>query len=600
MYAKTFQQKRGLEKNLPMLKPGELAFTTDTKSVFVGSDEGNIEVPNKGVTDTLNTLLLNITKKALVMPEFFGASPTANAATNRSAIQQALDFGGHVYLGTPGTYLINSTLLIGSNTTIELGIGVTIKLANGSNCNMMRNKDAVNRNKNITITGGTWDYNYLNQVASNLDTMSIFLHKVDVLKIKDVTMLNTTKYTFLVADASDVSVDGITFNTHSDGLHFQPPLKGADIRNLKGTTGDDMLAFTIGDFATYEVSRGDFENISINGLYPVNALTAVKFAGNVEGRFKSINIENIFGTVQNHVIFFQNDLNLLETNIDDVFIKNVKATSNKGWSIFYAMVNTIKNIRMENITHVNGTDPAIRITNNTVIKNFSLKQFTSDWGAAIDLIRVDPNAKVENFTIDVANCAFADSANACSLLQVKGTVTLLNLINSKISYPADRGKVIDHLSNGTITEIRINNTEMLKGKNFFTQGATIPTPVYIFANGLNIENIGTAFDLYGIGEIRISQCRFKNLGGFPVNVRGSANVIVLGSGDFTERNFVNKETGGTCSVSGNGIRADAGQLTKRPGDTVYNTNASLSCGVGQVLTDGNTWKNLFTGATTSN
>lgn len=59
--ARTFQNRRGLEKNLPLLKPGELAITTDTKKVFIGNENGNIEITNKGVTDALSTQLVENT-----------------------------------------------------------------------------------------------------------------------------------------------------------------------------------------------------------------------------------------------------------------------------------------------------------------------------------------------------------------------------------------------------------------------------------------------------------------------------------------------------------------------------------------------------------
>lgn len=51
--SRTIQHKRGLEKNLPQLKVGEFALTTDTKKVFVGTDNGNVEVTNKAAVENL-------------------------------------------------------------------------------------------------------------------------------------------------------------------------------------------------------------------------------------------------------------------------------------------------------------------------------------------------------------------------------------------------------------------------------------------------------------------------------------------------------------------------------------------------------------------
>lgn len=84
----------------------------------------------------------------------FGASPDASAAVNTAAIQAALDVGGVVTLNTPGEYLINRTLRIGSNTTfICRG---RIKLADASNCVMLANRHAqsIVDIEGATISGG--------------------------------------------------------------------------------------------------------------------------------------------------------------------------------------------------------------------------------------------------------------------------------------------------------------------------------------------------------------------------------------------------------------------------------------------------------------
>jgi chitodextrinase len=46
------QIKRGLKNNLPLLEEGELALTTDAKEVYIGSNTGNVELPNRAYIDT--------------------------------------------------------------------------------------------------------------------------------------------------------------------------------------------------------------------------------------------------------------------------------------------------------------------------------------------------------------------------------------------------------------------------------------------------------------------------------------------------------------------------------------------------------------------
>ena len=55
----TIKLKRGLEATIPTLQEGELGFTTDSKKVFIGSTDGNIEIGGGGL---LSALLLKENK----------------------------------------------------------------------------------------------------------------------------------------------------------------------------------------------------------------------------------------------------------------------------------------------------------------------------------------------------------------------------------------------------------------------------------------------------------------------------------------------------------------------------------------------------------
>jgi hypothetical protein len=88
--------------------------------------------------------ILGITALPFHTPEQYGASPSATAAANTTAIQTALTLGGSVVLLTPGVYSISKTLLHPSNTSLTLGPGVQIKLANSADCALIRNTDCQN------------------------------------------------------------------------------------------------------------------------------------------------------------------------------------------------------------------------------------------------------------------------------------------------------------------------------------------------------------------------------------------------------------------------------------------------------------------------
>jgi hypothetical protein len=88
---------------------------------------------------------------------FFGASPSASATVNKAAIQSALNLGGRVTICTPGTYLVNATSTISSDTALYLGSGVTLKLAPNSNCSFFVNSQWQSSGGGITVTNGISD-----------------------------------------------------------------------------------------------------------------------------------------------------------------------------------------------------------------------------------------------------------------------------------------------------------------------------------------------------------------------------------------------------------------------------------------------------------
>lgn len=74
-----------------------------------------------------------------------------SAAYNTETIQAALTAGGFVYLTVPGTYLINDTLIIGSDTYFCGVPGVVLKLAPATNKAMLVNS-ALDTARSATVT----------------------------------------------------------------------------------------------------------------------------------------------------------------------------------------------------------------------------------------------------------------------------------------------------------------------------------------------------------------------------------------------------------------------------------------------------------------
>lgn len=109
-------------------------------------------------------------------------------------IQELLDSGAPlVELPVPEKeYLIDNPLRIHSNQELKLPRYAKIKLAAASNCHMVVNSDFENGSQNITLTGGIWDYNNLEQ-DKNPQYVKIIEKAVPRRKGTDVTVMRFKK-----------------------------------------------------------------------------------------------------------------------------------------------------------------------------------------------------------------------------------------------------------------------------------------------------------------------------------------------------------------------------------------------------------------------
>lgn len=499
-----------------------------------------------------------------VFPELLGVSKNALPAVNTQLLQQALDKQGHIFLSLPGTYFINSTLFIGDNTTFELGEGVEIKLAPGSNCNMLKNKDIINRNKNIQLMGGTWNYDWENQTASgNLLTMLMILQGIDGLTIKNVKTLNARKYCYLVADATDIKVRDLDFDTHSDGFHMQGPIKGADIRNLRGKTEDDLLAFTIGDYSAYEVSRGHFEDIYVNGLYPKGSLCAVKMAGNPNYRYKRIVIENIFGTVTTSAIKITDDTNLAPTDIENVTFRNIHVLAPNN--IIFIGARTVRDLLIDNLVCTGTSTEYVKISAGlTNGKNIQFTNLRVTDRPATPVIILNEGV-VQNLFVNGANL---EVAAGCSVIKQAKTIEAIILANI---YQRYGGELVQTTAESTAgTKVLADNVRVREANRVINakQSTVLKARNLVYENttGAVMSSDGT------VGSV-------VNRVDGDVEIVGAAILLSL-------------TAGAKASVDGRKNKVNAQILTPLDGDMVMNINEAFNGGAGLMLYDKTAWRKL--------
>lgn len=116
---------RGLEENLPSLDEGKPAITRDTKRVFVGSDEGNVELAKQKDIDDHALQLANSAKKTYGIVNIMEQGANCDGVTDdtlpvRASIALAETLGWKVLI--PGVAVITGEIEVKKSIVIE-GIG---------------------------------------------------------------------------------------------------------------------------------------------------------------------------------------------------------------------------------------------------------------------------------------------------------------------------------------------------------------------------------------------------------------------------------------------------------------------------------------------
>lgn len=251
-----------------------------------------------------------------------------------AGIQALLDSGiSCVALPAPAkNYAIGRTLRLHSGQTLRLEPTTVIRLLPGSSCTMLINDPAETNAHDIRLVGGIWDMDNMNQSANpfhpefaadtkypykkygddsysterfetryHLDTFlgcAIQFYGVRRLEIRDVTVRNPVTYGIQCGGLTYFTIENIRFDyegprphrINMDGVHLDGPCKFGVVRNLQGTTYDDLLAFNADDMAS-----GPIESVAVDGIFATDCLRAVRLLSAVS-RVSDITIANVFGT----------------------------------------------------------------------------------------------------------------------------------------------------------------------------------------------------------------------------------------------------------------------------------------------------------------
>jgi len=241
-------------------------------------------------------------------------------------LQRLLDVGTGIVTFPDGEFQLSRPLVISDGTRLVCSPRTYLKLADGADCPMIRNRDKGREmTRHVSIEGGVWDGNNLAQhrnrpgdelirkyseALGEKDFFNplIWFSFVEDLCLRGMTLKDPESYAVELTGAARFTVADITFDfnlqrPNMDGIHINGFARDGHITNVKGSTNDDLVALNA-DEGGFLCDDCDIRNITIDGVYGGdNGWTGVRLLSR-SAKVRSIMIRNVFGAYRYNAVSF--------------------------------------------------------------------------------------------------------------------------------------------------------------------------------------------------------------------------------------------------------------------------------------------------------
>ncbi len=341
---------------------------------------------------------------------------TGGGTDETELFQKILDLAvvwGGLHLIVDGAALVRS-LAVHSNTTIECPNAACGFFHKGNdNAPLLRNADysmTERPNKNITLLGGTYNGNCLEQAhdypASEADydykpELKVFgdvhwnfifeFFGVEDFTARGVTFRDQPTFTMLMTNFQRVLFEDTKIDLphrldckNQDGLHFWGPGRFLTIRNLQGDSGDDIIALAPDE--NDHVS--DITDVLIDVVQLQEAFQGIRLLSRDKGRLDRVIIKNVTGTYENFGFYIVPWFTHAGGNLGNITIDTVdiRGSNPHAWftPFVFSAAGSIESLVLRNVTHHAPDDDRI------------LFQFGSKYGDELK----DENGQVVKMKID--------------------------------------------------------------------------------------------------------------------------------------------------------------------------------------------------------
>ncbi len=565
---------------------------------------------------TVTSSNTNLLKNASTIPSrtVTDAVTTAASATVTSATASFTSGDVGKYVGVVGAgpnYGLSTapSSLYGTITTVNSSTSITVSVVatlttSGSTLNVYPARDT-----NIVVEGGTWNRGNVDSIYQTLNSHGFLFRRVDGLLISSLKHTSTGtnglggRYAVAVGDCTKVVADKLDFQTSGDGVHFTGPGQYITVRDIKGTTGDDHVAFTgIDGQSQVGSSLGDVnggftdvlvEDIQSNGSWTSLKITGGMTSGNVANSISRFKAKDLSGSVVN------GSVNILDYGGATTFtgeIENVNVVTGTNFPLCKLGATNASEVVLRGFKWPNVATPTsgvIQITQNVtslLIKDMEFL-YSGATGGPIILcsttflrqLALEPTGTLDLVKVTTASCI----------------LSILRITNVFKSGSAGGGNLINCTAGSYNIKAEISDVVNWIGA-LFTTNSDSTNVLYVTAS--NIISIGTLFTLQCPATLFLNNVSHTQSSGNAVNAASAAatpvrvygNNVSLSSGTLFTRSASQ-----ALSVMGLTLSTDLSILTPTDQDIVNNSNGALSCGAGLCIFHtggtGNGWKNIYSG-----
>ena len=189
-------------------------------------------------------------------------------------------------------YYLDGPLVLKSGNHLIVDPGTEIRLKPGTNTCMVRNEHVVDgqhgpvvlgagADSDITIEGGIWTTLATTRSESNGNLRgsgitpwrpfgshgTIMISNARRVVVKNLTIRQCRPHGVQIGNCSGFLVENIVFENHGrDGVHLGGPAENGVVRNIRGVTGDDMIALNAWDWKQSNATFGPIKRILVDNV----------------------------------------------------------------------------------------------------------------------------------------------------------------------------------------------------------------------------------------------------------------------------------------------------------------------------------------------